>query len=90
MVSSLYRKSTPARSACAPRWCEMLSTTSYIVFNRKVGLLEKVPNVATPAMLTDGPIGSVDGAFRSPREICARVSLTVREDSVMVLLTASP
>ena len=37
-----------------------------IVFTRRVGLPDSVPNDATPAMLTAGPIGSVGGAFRSP------------------------
>ncbi len=85
MVSSLYRKSTPARSACAPAWCDRLSTTWYIVFRRPVGLPDSVPNDATPAMLTAGPIGSVGGAFRSLYANCARVSLTVRGESVQVL-----
>ncbi len=43
---------------------QTLSTTWYIRFERPVGLLESVPNVAIPAMLTFGPTGSVGGAFR--------------------------
>ena len=39
-------------------------------------------------MLTAGPIGSVGGACRSLWANCARVSSTVRGDSVSVLLTA--
>ena len=39
-------------------------------------------------MLTAGPIGSVGGACRSLWVNCARVSLTVRDASVSVLLTA--
>ena len=56
---------------------------------RAVGLPEVVPNDATPAMLTAGPIGSVGGAARSPCANCARVSSTVRGESVSVLLTAT-
>ncbi len=89
MVSLLCRKSAPTRIAWAPRWCEMLSTTWNIAFLRSWGLTDSVPNVATPAMLTAGPIGSVDGALRSLYVNCARVSLTVRGDSVQVLLTAA-
>ena len=47
-----------------------------------------MPNVATPAMLTAGPIGSDGGASRSPRANCARVSSTVRGDRISVLPTA--
>ena len=54
-----------------------------------VGLPDSVPNDATPAMLTAGPIGSVGGAFRSPYANCARVSLTVRAESASVLLIAT-
>ena len=49
----------------------------------RVGLPESVPNDATPEMLTAGPIGSVGGALRSPYANWARVSFTVRDDSVM-------
>ena len=59
------------------------------MFTRRVGLPESVPNDATPEMLTAGPIGSLGGAFRSPYAICARVSFTVREESVIVLLNAT-
>ena len=65
IVSALKTKSTPARSACAPAWCERLSTTWNILFRRPVGLPDRVPNDATPAMLTAGPTGSVGSAFRS-------------------------
>ena len=51
---------------------------------RRVGLVDDVPNDATPAMLTAGPIGSVGRAFRSPWANCARVSLTVDGDIVHV------
>ena len=33
-MSSLKKKSTPARSACAPAWCDRLLTTWYILFRR--------------------------------------------------------
>ena len=46
-------------------WCDRLSTTWNILFSRFWGLPDKVPNEATPAMLTAGPIGSVDSALRS-------------------------
>src|SRR3954469_17472844 len=81
--------STPARSACAPAWCERLSTSWYIVLTRRVGLPDAVPNAATPAMVTAGPVGSVGGASRSLCAICARVSLTVFDDNVQVLPNAS-
>src|SRR5215471_509595 len=58
IVSSLYRKSTPARNACAPACCDRLSTISPMVFARLVGLLDNVPNDAIPEILTAGPIGS--------------------------------
>src|SRR5471030_74362 len=89
MVSSLYSTSTPTRSACAPAWCDRLSTNSYSLFCRRVGLPESVPNDATPEMLTAGPMGSVGGALRSLNAYCARVSFTVRDESVSVLLNAS-
>ena len=88
MVSSLKRKSTPARSACAPARCDRLLTAWYSVFSRLVGLLEKVPKVATPAIVTCGPIWSVEYACRSPWAICTRVSLTVFEEIVQTLLIA--
>src|SRR5436190_23177960 len=88
MRLSLYRKSAPTLSACAPAWCDRLLTTWYILLRRAVGLLESVPNEATPAMLTAGPIGSVGAASRSLSANCARVSSTVRPDSVSVLLIA--
>ena len=66
MVVSLYRKSTPARRAWAPAWCDSVSTTSTSVLVRRVGLPEAVPKDATPEMLTAGPTGSVGGACRSP------------------------
>ncbi len=47
------------------------------------------PKEATPEILTAGPTGSVGGASRSPYANCARVSLTVRDESVHVLLTAT-
>jgi hypothetical protein len=40
-------------------------------------------------MLTAGPTGSVGSALRSPTTNCARVSLTVPEDKVSVLLSAA-
>src|SRR5580765_1519560 len=67
----------------------MLSTASNILLTRRVGLLENVPKTATPAIFTVGPIGSVEGARRSEKAYCARVSFTVRGDNVMVLLTAT-
>src|SRR5437660_12910490 len=67
----------------------MLSTTSNILLTRSVGLLENVPNTATPAIFTVGPIGSVEGAVRSENAYCARVSFTVHGESVLVLLTAT-
>src|SRR4029077_10904669 len=89
MTLSLYSTSTPARSACAPAWCERLSASSYSLFSRRVGLPDNVPNDATPEMATAGPNGSVGGALRSLNANCARVSFTVRDDRLMVLLTAS-
>ena len=59
------------------------------LFCRRVGLPDNVPNVATPEMLTAGPIGSVGGALRSLNVNCARVSFTVRGESVIVLLNAA-
>jgi len=59
-----------------------------IVFERPCGLDGKVPNDATPAMLTAGPMGSVGGASRSEWVNCARVSLTVRDPIVSVLPNA--
>jgi hypothetical protein len=59
------------------------------VFCRRVGLNDSVPNDATPAMLTAGPMASVGGALRSLDANCARVSLTVREDRLAVLLKAT-
>src|SRR3982751_6124650 len=88
MRSSLYRKSAPTLNACAPASCDRLLTTWYILLIRPVGLLGSVPNEATPAMLTAGPIGSVGGASRSLYAHCARVSRTVRLESVSVLLIA--
>ena len=58
-------------------------------FWRRVGLPDSVPKVATPAMLTAGPIGSVGSAFKSPETNCARVSLTVRGAMVHVLPNAT-
>ena len=81
-------KSAPARSACAPDWCETLLTSWYIVFTRACGLAESVPNEATPAMLTAGPIGSLGSACNALRVTCTRVSFTVIGESVSVLLTA--
>ena len=46
----------PTRRACAPAWCERLSTTSYSLFTRPVGEPESVPKEATPEMLTAGPM----------------------------------
>src|SRR4051794_27019662 len=89
ILSSFQRKSVPALNACAPAWCVRLLTTWYRLFTRRVGLPELVPKDATPAMLTAGPIGSDGGAFRSPCTNCARVSSTVRADSVHVLLRAT-
>ena len=89
MVSSLYRKSTPARSACAPAWCERLSAISYSLFSRPVGEPESVPKDATPEMLTAGPIGSVGSACRLLWVNWPRVSLTVRGESVAMLLAAT-
>ena len=88
MVQSLYRKSTPARSACAPCWCERLSATSYSLFCRPVGEPESVPKVATPEIVTAGPTGSVGSALRLLCVNCPRVSLTVCGESVATLLTA--
>src|SRR3954454_11924749 len=88
MVRSLYRKSAPNRSACAPAWCERLLATSYSRLSRAVGAPDCVPNDATPAMLTAGPTGSDGGAFRSLLVSWARVSLTVRGDNVAILLAA--
>src|SRR5262245_9537454 len=82
-------KSTPARTAWAPAWCDRLSTNCSMRFRRRVGLPERVPNDATPAMLTAGPTRSVGGAFRSPYVNCARVSLTVRFEIVHVLPNAT-
>ena len=82
MVSSLYRKSTPARSAWEPARCDRLLTTWNIVFSRRVGLLENVPNVATPEIATCGPIWSVEKALRSPLATWTLVSLTVFGESV--------
>ena len=79
----------PALNACAPDWCDRLLTTWYIEFTRRVGLPELVPNDATPAMLTAGPIGSEGGALKSLRANCARVSSTVRAESVKVLPSAA-
>src|SRR5262245_57432999 len=88
MTSSLYRKARPALSACAPDWCERLFTIWNILLRRPVGLDDDVPNVATPAMLTAGPTGSVGGASRLPYASCPRVSSTVRDVRASVLLTA--
>ena len=81
-------KSTPARSAWAPRCWATLSVSWNIVFSRPCGLEGNVPNEATPAMLTAGPTGSVGRASRSEWVNCARVSLTVRDPIVSVLLNA--
>ena len=89
MVTSLYRKFTPALSACAPVWCERLSTISYSLFRRPVGDPESVPKEATPEMLTAGPMGSVGSACRLLYVNWPRVSLTVRGESVAMLLTAT-
>ena len=66
-----------------------MSTTWNSVFCRRTGLLDSVPNDATPAMLTAGPIGSLGGACRSLRVTCARISLTVRDDRLIVSLNAT-
>ena len=88
-MSSLYRKSTPARSACAPGLVrQVVDDLVHLVHARRSGCPTACRTTATPAMLTAGPIGSVGGAFRSLYANCARVSLTVRGDSVSVLLTA--
>ena len=86
-MRSLYRKSAPNRSACAPDWRERLSATSYSRLSRPVGPPESVPNDATPAMLTAGPMDRkaaleaavgelaarlVDGARRQRRDIARR------------------
>src|SRR5581483_572888 len=86
MLSSLNRTSTPVLSACDPTWCDRLSTTSYNWFCRRVGLPESVPNDAIPEIDTAGPIGSLGGAFRSLRVNCARVSFTVVDERLHVLL----
>src|SRR5215831_18984039 len=85
MVESLYRKSAPARKACAPAWWERLSATSYRRFWRRVGDPDSVPKLATPEILTAGPIGSDGGACKSLNTIWPRVSLTVRELNVATL-----
>jgi hypothetical protein len=59
-----------------------------IRLSRPCGLDGKVPNDATPAMLTAGPIGSVGSASRSLLVNCTRVSLTVRVPRLSVLLNA--
>ena len=58
-------KSTPARNAWAPRCCATLSVIWNIRLSRPCGLEGNVPNVAEPATLTAGPIGSVGSASRS-------------------------
>ena len=51
--------------------------------------LELVPNEATPAMATAGPIRSDGGALRSPCATWARVSRTVRGVRINVLPIAT-
>ena len=59
------------------------------MFDRPVGLVDNVPNDAIPKMLTAGPIGSDGSASRSLNATCARSSLTVRPEIVVVLPNAS-
>ena len=68
MVVSLYRKSTPARRAWAPAWCESVSTTSNSLLVRRVGLPESVPKEATPEMLDRG----ADGIGRRRLQVAVR------------------
>ena len=53
-----------------------------------MGEPESVPKEATPEMLTAGPIGSVGGACRLLWVNCPRVSFTMRDERVAMLLTA--
>src|SRR5947208_15777653 len=81
IASELYKTSTPARTAWPPTWRDRLSTSSYILFNRRVGAPDNVPKVATPAMVTAGPIESLGGAFRSPYPNC----LAARRDDLKLI-----
>src|SRR5688572_26844257 len=89
MTSSLNRKSTPARNECAPCTIVRLLTTCDRRLTRPVGELEDVPNCATPAMLTAGPIGSEGGALRRLCANCARVSNSTVGETTKVLPSAS-
>jgi hypothetical protein len=59
------------------------------LLRRPVGDPDSVPKLATPAMETAGPTGSVGGASRLLDVNCPRVSLTVRSERVAMLPKAT-